>query len=123
MKLTSVTWTSPVSKILVMTSSSFEVPNSFSRVALLAVSMTPCAPCLNFREFISHYYSTDTNQIRDSLVGDEDLEAADDLGQWDGTVTNPLLHRLGIINEDNEVLLGTLVDDLGLGGVSTRHFD
>ena len=43
---TSTSWSIPRSRILIMHSSSFEVPNSFSSVALLAPSSMPCAPCL-----------------------------------------------------------------------------
>ena len=43
---TSLVRTKPFSRIFMIHSSSFEVPNSFSSVALDAPSMTPWAPCL-----------------------------------------------------------------------------
>lgn len=39
-------WYSPLSRILTMHSSSFDVPNSFCKSPLLAPSRTPWAPCL-----------------------------------------------------------------------------
>jgi hypothetical protein len=54
------------------------------------------------------------------LVGDEDLEAVDDLGEGHALVLLPLLNGLGALDEDNEVLALALVVALGLGGVSAH---
>lgn len=48
------------------------------------------------------------------LVGDKDLEGADNLCQWDGLVRLPVMSSLCIVNEDNEVLLLALEVDLDL---------
>lgn len=56
-----------------------------------------------------------------SLVGYEDLEAAYDLRQRDRLVLFPFLHSFLAVNEDDKVLVRTLVVHLGLGCVSTRH--
>ena len=61
------------------------------------------------------------NEGYDIPVGDEDLERADDLRQWDGLVGFPLLCSLCIFNEDDEVLVLALVVDLGLNGFATSH--
>jgi hypothetical protein len=53
-------------------------------------------------------------------VGDEDLEAVDDLGEGHALVLLPLLHGLGALDEDDEVLALALVVALGLGGVSAH---
>lgn len=55
------------------------------------------------------------------LVGDEDLESADDLSKRNRFVGLPLLCRLHILNEDDEVLVLALVVDLGLWYFSTSH--
>jgi hypothetical protein len=55
------------------------------------------------------------------LVGDEDLERADDLGERDGLVGLPVLCRLYIIDEDDEVLVLALVVDLGLLSFASGH--
>jgi len=54
-------------------------------------------------------------------VGDEDLERADDLGERDGLVGLPVLCRLYIIDEDDEVLVLALVVDLGLLSFASGH--
>jgi hypothetical protein len=54
------------------------------------------------------------------LVGDEDLEAVDDLSERHALVLLPLLNGLGALDEDNEVLALALVVALGLGGVSAH---
>lgn len=53
-------------------------------------------------------------------MGDEDLEAVDDLGEGHALVLLPLLHGLGALDEDDEVLALALVVALGLGGVSAH---
>lgn len=54
-------------------------------------------------------------------MGDENLEAADDLGEWNGTIALPRLNGLAAINEDHKVVVLAVVMDLGLGSVSTSH--
>jgi hypothetical protein len=54
-------------------------------------------------------------------VGDEDLERADDLCERDGLVGLPVLCRLHVINEDDEVLILALVVDLGLLCFTASH--
>jgi hypothetical protein len=56
------------------------------------------------------------------LVGDKDLEAGDKVSQGDAGVALPLVVGLDIINKDNEVLVGALVVDLGLGSLASNHF-
>jgi hypothetical protein len=58
---------------------------------------------------------------RDLLVGDEDLERADDLCQRDGFIGLPVLCRLCIIDEDDEILVLALVVDLGLLCFTASH--
>jgi hypothetical protein len=53
-------------------------------------------------------------------VGDEDLEAVDDLSERHALVLLPLLNGFGALDEDNEVLALALVVALGLGGVSAH---
>ena len=55
-------------------------------------------------------------------VGGEDLEAGNDLGQRGGLVADPLAVVLLGVDEDEEVLAGALVVDLGLGSTAA-HFD
>jgi len=55
------------------------------------------------------------------FVGDEDLEAGHDLSERDGSIALPLLDLLGVVDEDDEVFFLALVEDFGLGGVSSRH--
>jgi len=54
------------------------------------------------------------------LVGNEDLEAVDNLCERNALVLLPLLNGLGALDEDNEVLALALVVALGLGGVSAH---
>lgn len=56
-----------------------------------------------------------------SLVGNQDLETADDLGKGNAGVLLPLLDSLAAVDEDNEVLGLALVVDLGLSSVATSH--
>lgn len=60
--------------------------------------------------------------MEDLPASHKDLPSADDLRQWDGAVTLPVLNSLGRINEDDEVVVVALVVDLDLGVVSA-HFD
>ena len=59
---------------------------------------------------------------RDLLVGDEDLEAVNDLGERDALVLLPVLNGLSALSEDNEVVVVALVVDSDLGSVSA-HVD
>ncbi len=54
-------------------------------------------------------------------MGEEDPEGGDKLGQRDALVALPLLERLGVVNEDDEVVKLALVVDLGLGGFAAGH--
>jgi len=58
----------------------------------------------------------------DILVGDEDLEAVDDLGKGNAPVLLPVLNSLSVLSEDNEVVVVALVVDSDLGSVSA-HVD
>ena len=59
---------------------------------------------------------------RDLLVGDEDLEAVDDLSKGNAPVLLPVLNSLSVLGEDNEVVAVALVVDSDLGSVSA-HVD
>ena len=59
---------------------------------------------------------------RDLLVGDEDLEAVDDLSKGNAPVLLPVLDGLTALSEDNEVVAVALVVDSDLGSVSA-HVD
>lgn len=58
----------------------------------------------------------------DLLVGDEDLEAVNDLGERNAPVLLPVLNGLSALSEDNEVVAVALVVDSDLGSVSA-HVD
>ena len=45
-------------------------------------------------------------------MSDEDLKAADNLSQWNGTVVLPILNGRGIFDEYDEVLVFALVVNL-----------
>jgi hypothetical protein len=51
----------------------------------------------------------------------EDLETADDLSKRNGAVLLPLLHRIDVVDIDNEVLVLALIVDLDLSGVTAGH--
>jgi hypothetical protein len=55
-------------------------------------------------------------------VGDEDLEAVDDLSKRNAPVLLPVLNSLSVLSEDNEVVAVALVVDSDLGSVSA-HVD
>lgn len=55
-------------------------------------------------------------------MSDEDLEAADDLGEGHALVLLPVVDSLDAVGEDDEVVLVALVVDLDLGSVSA-HVD
>ena len=55
-------------------------------------------------------------------MGDEDLEAVDDLGKGNAPVLLPVLNSLSVLSEDNEVVTVALVVDSDLGSVSA-HVD
>jgi hypothetical protein len=57
------------------------------------------------------------------LVSNEDLEAADDLGERNAGVALPVLDSLGAVDEDNEVLSLALVVDLVLHSIAASHFE
>lgn len=54
-------------------------------------------------------------------MGDKDLPAVQHVSQGDGAVLAPLFEDVHVVNEDDEVLGGTLVEDLG-GSVVGTHF-
>ena len=56
------------------------------------------------------------------LVSDKDLKSRDYLSQRDRAVALPFLHRLDIVDVYYKILLLTLVMNLRLRSVSTRHF-
>lgn len=53
-------------------------------------------------------------------MGNEDLEAADDLGEGNALVLLPVLDGLLAVGEDHEVILLALEVDLDLGSVSAH---
>ncbi len=55
------------------------------------------------------------------LVGDEDLECADDLCQRDGLVGLPVSCSLYVVDEDDEILVSALVVDLDLWCFTASH--
>ena len=55
-------------------------------------------------------------------MGDEDLEAVNDLGKGNAPVLLPVLNSLAALSEDNEVVAVALVVDSDLGSVSA-HVD
>ena len=55
------------------------------------------------------------------LVRDEDLPPVHDLRQRHRLIVLPVMYRLYAVDEDHEVVLGTLVVHLGLRVVSARH--
>lgn len=55
------------------------------------------------------------------LVGNKDLERADNLRKRDRLIGLPVLGRLDIVNEDDEVLVLALEVDLNLLDVSASH--
>lgn len=55
-------------------------------------------------------------------MGDEDLEAVNDLSKGDAPVLLPVLNSLSVLGEDNEVITVALVVDSDLGSVSA-HVD
>lgn len=55
-------------------------------------------------------------------MGDEDLEAVDDLGKGNAPVLLPVLDGLTALSEDNEVVVVALEVDSDLGSVSA-HVD
>lgn len=52
---------------------------------------------------------------------DEDLPAVQHLRQRDAAVMLPFLQNIEVVDEDNEVLRATLVEDLGYRFVGARH--
>ena len=55
------------------------------------------------------------------LVCDKDLPPVHDLRQRHRLIVLPVMYRLYAVDEDHEVVLGTLVVYLGLRVVSARH--
>ena len=56
-------------------------------------------------------------------MSNENLEATNDLREWDRAITLPILYSFDVVDVDNEVLLLPLVMDFRLRSVSTRHLD
>lgn len=53
----------------------------------------------------------------------ENLPAVQNISQRNAAVVLPLLEDVKVIDEDNEVVRATLVEDLGGSFVSTSHFE
>lgn len=51
----------------------------------------------------------------------EDLPAVQHIAKRDAAVSPPLVQDLEVVDEDDEVVRATLVEDLGNGIVGTRH--
>ena len=58
---------------------------------------------------------------RDLLVGGVDSECRNEVSHGDAGVLLPLLEVLGIVNEDEEIVLLALEVDLGLSSFSASH--
>lgn len=86
---------------------------------MLAVLKMPCVP------WLIHVLELELweRSGADLLVGDEDLEATDNLCERNAGVLLPLLNGLNAVNEDNKVLGLALVVDLSLSSVATSHDD
>jgi hypothetical protein len=108
---TSLSWSVPFCKIFWITSSSFDVPNSFSSCDLEAVLSSPCAPCL-LHVISLHPRIGNGRRGCDLLAGREDLECVDHLDQRDSLVIFPLLQHGGVLDEDDIVVGAALVVDL-----------
>jgi hypothetical protein len=85
-----------------------------SLLAMLSPSNVSCSQALD------HHANGD--DVCNLLVGDEDLEAVDDLGKRDAPVLLPVLDSLSVLSKDNEVVAVALVVDSDLGSVSA-HVD
>lgn len=59
----------------------------------------------------------------DLLVGEEDAERRDKVSHGNALVSLPLVVRLDIVNEDDEVIVAALVVALGLDGFAASHLD
>lgn len=57
----------------------------------------------------------------DVLVCDEDLDGADKVCQRNTLIRLPLLVRIDVVNEDNEVVGVALEMDLALDGAAASH--
>ena len=55
------------------------------------------------------------------LVSNENLPSVHDMSKRNGLVGAPLLEDLLVIDEDDEVVRGALVDDLGDAFTATSH--
>lgn len=53
----------------------------------------------------------------------KNLPAVQNFSQGNAAVALPLLEDLKVLDEDNEVVRATLVEDLGGGFVSTSHVE
>jgi hypothetical protein len=56
-------------------------------------------------------------------VSQENLPAVQDIGEGNAAVVLPLLEGLKVVNEDDEVVRATLVEDFGSSFVSTSHVE
>lgn len=59
--------------------------------------------------------------IRNLRMSHEDLPPVQNIAQWDAAVILPLVQDLDVIDEDDEIVGVTLVEDLGGGVVGARH--
>lgn len=59
--------------------------------------------------------------MEDLLVGDEDAERRDELRKRHALVLQPVLVGSLIVDEDNEVVVGSLVVELALGSLAACH--
>lgn len=122
-----------------MTSSSSSVPNSEYSTFLGAASYVPWAPCL--QNGLSVGGSSTLGDLGDLPEGreweecvsvcvsvcvpvcEEDFERRHELGEGDGRVAlHPLLVLVYVLDEDEEVVVGALVVDLGLRALASSHF-
>lgn len=54
-------------------------------------------------------------------MGNEDLPSVHHTGQGDGAVIAPVVEGTDVVDEDDKVVRGTFVEDLGGCDVGTRH--
>lgn len=54
-------------------------------------------------------------------MSNKNLPPVDDLGKRDGAVVAPVVEGGDVVDEDNKVVIGSLVEDLGVCFVTARH--
>lgn len=130
---TSMVCMEPPLRIFLMTSSSSSVPNSEYSTFLGAASYVPWAPCLQNGLSVGGSSTIgdlgglpegrEWEECVSVPVREEDFKRRHELGQGDGRVAlQPLLVLVYVLDEDEEVVVGALVVDLGLRALASSHF-